>query len=314
MNARVCKLLAIFVCCQSVSVWAADDSIEWRIDAAKYLDKTYNQTSQVIDLMAAMLSNDSYREKIVAAADASEPHMSDCGEDFIIFRAAKSKDIDFKSTVVTLDSLVSPAKSNIVTSYGSPPGTRGNIKRPAKELLLLTYSPTTAEMFWIVDDILEPGQVASLTATFEKMAPLWDALVRQVDATDTSNVPVKMGSIWGKNTQCYGARGQYTYGTYVNFMYKKQIRVPEISANSYGAAFDKMPLGQLELLEKVGAFLLGPLARSGINRSTNTEILDLIAQVKEKKLEDFSDLGGGAPDQGGAAGEFDDLNLDDLDL
>jgi hypothetical protein len=97
-------------------------------------------------------------------------------------------------------------------------------------------------------------------------------------------------------------------------MYEKQFRVPEFAARRYQTAFEKMPLGQLELLEKVAAFCLGTLTRAGINGSTNTDIFDLIAQVKEKKLEDFSDLGGSAPDQGGAAGEFDDLNLDDLDL
>ena len=82
---------------------------------------------------------------------------------------------------------------------------------------------------------------------------------------------------------------------------------------------EQMPLVQLELLEDVLAFSES-LDRAGTNYGSDDRkganlILQEIEQIKARKLETFDDLDlGGSPSPDAGAGEFDDLNFDDLDL
>jgi hypothetical protein len=299
---------------------AAGNGVEWRLDAATFLEKKYTETSRVVDLLVAMLSNPKYNEQIFQEAWISKARGRDCGNNFVLMRAAKAKGIDVPSVVTLLGDIVSPEDSDIIRDYDHRNGRHRT--RVASDYLLVPFSPATAEIFWVINDILEPDQALALTKTFEKMAPLWRAVLQETKATGNphSGSP-EIGLSWVEKSKCAGSINQYTYGSYVPFLKDGATEIfgHRLDDDDVLVRMEQMPLVQLELLEAVLAFSEA-LDLSGTNwgngdRKHATLGLQQIQQIKARKLETFDDLDlGGSPSPDAGAGEFDDLNFDDLDL
>ena len=172
----------------------------------------------------------------------------------------------------------------------------------------------------MADEVVDPSKVALLSATFERMEPLWNALLAKVEGPIDNLGMQKLGMPFlpdGGNPdngskRCRKGRDQYTYDSYMPFLGEhtvSQIKlVPEVA--------EQMSLAQLELLERVGAFITGPLMRAGVAFPTyRPDLIFLqIEQQKKLKLESFDDLDLGSPGASDGSNEFEDLELDDLDL
>jgi hypothetical protein len=298
------------------------DGVEWRIAVAKYLEKNYAVISQMVDLNAAMLSNQDYKDKMIDELNSPIGMNRVCGDDFILVRAAKSKQIDINKAATTLNKIVSPGIPEIITSYD--PDGRGefNYARSTSELSLIGYSPVTAEAFLVFEEILTDEQVAILQSAFEKFSPLWGAILeRQGASMDSGNfrAEIKNGLVVVHRNDKGSCNGGYAPSYFVphtdnihmgepNTFYLTKLRERNIA---------KMSLAQLDYLESVLNFYNLSGLMESVKSYKKKELYNAISLAKSRALEDFSDLGGSpsaSPSDSGPNDEFEDLNLEDLNL
>lgn len=302
------RALILFTCCFAVlsgPVSADQESAQWRVEVAQYLDRSYDETAQMVDLFDALLQRNDYIGQLQSESHSSRKS-TECGYGFLPFRAAEANGIEFQRTV--------PVMSEVVTDRTIVIRKR-DIPRATSGLILTTYSPTTAKIFWVDDVVLAPDQVVVLRAAFDRMRPLWEALLQRM-ATVNVDVgdAVSRGGI-GFGEPCDGSRSQWPAGAYVTFL--DESNRFDLRAFRDESVLLQMSLAQVELLEEVADFMLMGAAADFVYAQPE-RLFAQLEKAKRRKLESFDDLGlgegGGQPQGEGRSEEFDDLDLGDLQL
>ena len=77
-------LVAVLTGTTTRALAAVENGINWRIEAAKHIDKTYSETSTMINLFVALLSNQKYYDQIREELNGAmhNPRGQNCGLKF----------------------------------------------------------------------------------------------------------------------------------------------------------------------------------------------------------------------------------------